>query len=268
MAFNENDHKSEKNRAESALEESHQIRAESGATSDVDLVEMHGAILREKDDPKEGAEPIPLWLMTFFGLIVFWAGAYLFLYSGGFRSDVFDEKMVTWGPVQGGAKVAAADPVVLGKRLFTANCAACHQASGEGVPGQYPSLVGAEMVVGQGGYGQNHLVKVVLNGLAGPLQVKGVSYNGSMPPWKDVLTDEQIAHILTYIRQAWGNNAPPISKEGVAAMRAESGTRSQPWSDAALKAIPAADLPAPAATPTPTSAPPAAGTQPPPTAPK
>ena len=47
--------------------------------------DVHGAILREKDDPRDGYEPIPLWLVSAFMALVFWAGAYLSFYSGGFQ---------------------------------------------------------------------------------------------------------------------------------------------------------------------------------------
>ena len=227
------------------------VKASRYCCSDADLVSKRSANLEKENDSSAGVESTPPWLMIVFALILFWGGAYLFAYSGGFHADVFDEDKVAWGVVKGDAVNAAVDPLVPGKRLYTANCAACHQASGEGMPGQYPPLAGSEITLGQGGYGQNHLAKIVLNGLAGPIHVKGAAYNGSMPPWKDVLTDEQIAHILTYVRQSWGNSAPAISKEGVAAMRTESGSRSQPWTEAALRAIPSADLPAPSSVPAP-----------------
>jgi len=99
--------------------------------------DVHGAILREKDDPRDGYEPIPLWLVSVFMALVFWAGAYLSFYSGGFQSDVFDPVQVSWAG--GGAVVKGPpDPMVVGKRLFTANCVACHQPTGLGVAGQFP----------------------------------------------------------------------------------------------------------------------------------
>lgn len=208
----------------------------------IDVANVHGAVLREKREPDEGREPAPVWFTTFLFVMFFWAGAYLFNYSGGFRSDVFDETQVTWGPVKNAASPQAVAPIAAGRRVFTANCVACHQSTGAGVPGQYPPLVDSEVVLSTGGYGANHLVQVVMNGLAGPLTVKGTAYNGSMPPWKDVLTDEQIGNVLTYIRQEWGNKAPAISKDNVASIRAKVGTRSQPWTEHELKATPAANF--------------------------
>jgi mono/diheme cytochrome c family protein len=199
--------------------------------------DVHGAILREKDDPRDGYEPIPLWLVSIFMALVFWAGAYLSFYSGGFQSDVFDPVQVSWA---GGGAVAKGppDPMVVGKRLYTANCVACHQPTGQGVAGQFPTLVGSEWVLGGDWHGDNHLVKILLNGLQGAIQVKGETYNGAMPPWKQ-LKDEQIAMILTYIRNEWGNSAPPITAAQVAKIREETAAQTEPWTQSQLQAIPA-----------------------------
>ena len=227
--------------------------------------DVHGAILREKDDPRDGYEPIPLWLVSAFMALVFWAGAYLAFNSGGFQSDVYNPTQVSWTG-GGGAPKGPPDPMIVGKRLFTANCVACHQATGQGVAGQFPTLVGSEWVVGGDWVGDNHLVKILLHGLQGPIQVKGNTYNGAMPPWKQ-LKDDQIAMILTYIRNEWGNSAPPITAEQVAKVREETAAQTEPYTQNQLKAVPAVnyDTPPPAAPaegeavpPAPTEAPPAA----------
>ena len=227
--------------------------------------DVHGAILREKDDPRDGYEPIPLWLVSAFMALVFWAGAYLAFNSGGFQSDVYNPTQVSW---TGGGGVAKGppDPMVVGKRLFTANCVACHQATGQGVAGQFPTLVGSEWVVGGDWVGDNHLVKILLHGLQGAIQVKGDTYNGAMPQWKQ-LKDDQIAMILTYIRNEWGNSAPPITAEQVAKVREETAAQTEPYTQNQLKAIPAVKYDAPPAAtpaegeavpPAPAEAPPAA----------
>jgi mono/diheme cytochrome c family protein len=167
------------------------------------------------------------------GILVFWGGFHLASNSGGFKADVYN-------PVSSGAAsgpVAPPDPKVIGKRLFTQNCAVCHQGSGMGVAGQFPPLVASEWVVGGDWVGDNHLVKILLAGMQGPVQVKGQSYNNAMPPWAQ-LKDSEIAGILTYIRSEWGNNAPAISEEFVAKVR-DSTDRKDPWTQKDLKAIPA-----------------------------
>lgn len=214
--------------------------------------DVHGAILREKDDPRDGYEPIPLWLVSFFMALVFWGGAYLAFNSGGFESTVFNPSQVSW---TGGGAVAKGppDPKVVGKRLFTANCVACHQATGLGVAGQFPPLVESEWVLTEGWHGDNHLVKILLHGLQGPIQVKGATYNGAMPPWKQ-LKDDQIAAILTYIRSEWGNTESAITTEQVAKIREETAAQTEPYTQAQLQAVKAIefdDAAAPAAESTP-----------------
>jgi hypothetical protein len=135
------------------------------------------------------------------------------------------------------------------------------------VAGQFPTLVESEWVLGGGWHGDNHLVKILLHGLQGPIQVKGDTYNGAMPPWKQ-LKDDQIAMILTYIRNEWGNSAPPITAEQVAKIREETADRTEPYTQAQLQAIPAVKFesaapPAPEgeAAPAEGEAPPAAPTE-------
>lgn len=233
-------------------------------SDDLNVRDVHGAILREKDDPRDGYEPIPLWLVSCFMALVFWAGAYLAFYSGGFQSTVFDPSQVAWAGGGAAAQKAAPDPKVVGKRLFTANCVACHQSTGLGVAGQFPPLVGSEWVLGGDWHGDNHLVSILLHGLQGPIQVKGNTYNGAMPPWKQ-LKDDQIAAILTYIRSEWGNNAPPISAEQVAKIREETAPQADPYTQSQLQAIPAVKFSGSASSEPPAAAPaaPDAGATPP-----
>jgi mono/diheme cytochrome c family protein len=198
--------------------------------------------------------------------LVFWAGAYLAFYSGGFQSDVYNPTQVSWTG-GGAAAKGPPDPMVVGKRLFTANCVACHQATGQGVAGQFPTLVGSEWVLGGDWHGDNHLIGILLHGLQGPIQVKGDTYNGAMPPWKQ-LKDDQIAMILTYIRNEWGNSAPPITAEQVAKVREETAAQTEPYTQNQLKAIPAVKYDAPpAAAPAEGEAVPPAPAEAPPTTP-
>ncbi|MFV0415893.1 MAG: c-type cytochrome [Chthoniobacterales bacterium] len=206
--------------------------------SNIDVQQIHDAIIRERDDPRDGYEPVSIWLVVLAMAIMLGGGIYIGTHSGGFSSEVFDPSHVSW--TGGGAAVekGAPDPMVLGKRVFTQNCLVCHQATGQGVPGAFPPLVDSEWVLANGGWhGDNHAVAVVLNGLSGPITVKGASYNNAMTPWKDVLNDQEIAAVLTYVRNEWGNEAAPITPEFVASVREETADRSEPWTEADLKAV-------------------------------
>ena len=70
-----------------------------------------------------------------------------------------------------------------------------------------------------------------------------------MPAWKGLLKDEQIAAVLTYVRQEWGNQGGPVHPEGIAAKRAAYATRTTPMTEAELLAIPPEELPGPSAPP-------------------
>jgi len=212
-------------------------------------------VLRENPEPTSSNAPIPLALTSIFFVIIFIAGIYLALNSGGFRSDVFSPKLVSWSGGGAGGVAAPVDPKVVGKRIYTQNCVVCHQTSGLGMPGQFPPLVGSEWVVGGDWVADNHLVSILLHGMQGAVQVKGVTYNNAMPPWKQ-LKDDQIAAVLTYIRSEWGNAAAPISPEYVKSMRDKTTARTEPWSQKELKAMPAesAGTSAAPAAPAPTAA--------------
>jgi mono/diheme cytochrome c family protein len=197
---------------------------------------------------------VPFWLIILSAVIIFWAGIHLALNSGGFQANVYNPSLVSWSGGGSGGPAVAPDPKVIGKRLFSQNCAVCHQGSGMGVAGQFPPLVGSEWVVGGAWVGDNHLVKVLLAGMQGPVQVKGNTYNNAMPPWSQ-LKDDQIAAILTYIRSEWGNAAAPITADYVKTVRAASADRKDPWTQKDLKAIPAETIPAGGAAPAAPAAP-------------
>ncbi|VVM08376.1 cytochrome c oxidase cbb3-type subunit III [Methylacidimicrobium cyclopophantes] len=148
-----------------------------------------------------------------------------------------------WVAILGGALALAplasfSQDVKQGEQLYTMNCAACHQPTGTGIPAVYPPLAGAPQATG----GSKRAVAIVLNGLQGPITVNGAQYNGPMQPWKAILSDDKIAAILTYVRQAWGNKGTPVTAEQVKAARAEYAQRTSPLTDADLAAIPDEDI--------------------------
>src|SRR6184192_209363 len=105
-----------------------------GETSDVQ--EVHAAIQREKREPRVGLEPLSIWLIAVYGIAIFTGGAYLGRYSGNFSGDGLDplggaprSTRSTTGPGGTGPtqELSQADR---GKKIFSANCATCHQMSG------------------------------------------------------------------------------------------------------------------------------------------
>jgi mono/diheme cytochrome c family protein len=126
-------------------------------------------------------------------------------------------------------------PIAQGKKVFAQNCAVCHQPTGLGLPPAFPPLAKSEIVNGS----PKRISMIVLKGLQGPVKVNGVAFNGAMPAWEKTLTDKRIAAVLTYVRQEWGNTAPEITVEQIAAARKEFKGRADPWGEADVLAVPA-----------------------------
>ncbi len=206
-----------------------------------DLQRVHAAIQREKTEPRVGLEPLSIWLIGVYGLAVFFGGAYLGRFGGKFSGDALDygsaPTKISTGPGAGSdATQVVLGPTERGKKIYSANCAVCHQPDGNGAAGQgYPPLVGSEWVVGS----TKRLGMILLKGLEGPLTVKGAQYGQAvMQPWEKTLTDAKIADVLTYIRQEWGNTGSPVAPEGIAALRKEIAGHPGSYKEADLKAVP------------------------------
>lgn len=121
-----------------------------------------------------------------------------------------------------GAFVRAAeiDPAVMeAGRIQFMMCAACHGKEGEGTAAA-PPLAGSEWVMGPA----ENLIRIQLRGLRGPITVKGREYDiaAGMAPMA-YQNDAQIAAVLTYVRQSFGNNASPVQPSQVASLRGEVG---------------------------------------------
>jgi cbb3-type cytochrome c oxidase subunit III len=119
------------------------------------------------------------------------------------------------------AKVMGAQPPD-GRAIFLLNCAACHQPNGQG-GGPYPPLAGNPDVNKVDSAG---VIQTVLNGRTGPITVNNAQYGGNMPSWRE-LSDADIAAVLTYVRSAWGNGAPAVSADQVAAARVPTALSGQ-----------------------------------------
>jgi len=212
---------------------------------DMDVGRVHGQIWREYDEPTELYNAIPGWLKHgIYAPLLIWGVWYLIVYTGGFQPDRYYEGFgelkvpEQTEPAQsdgGGAGDSAPSEEELamaaGEKVYARVCLSCHQANGAGVPGAFPPLAGSAWVEKR----PDALAALVLHGLQGPIEVKGMTYDAVMPPWRDSLDDEQIAHVLTYVRRSWGNTAPPVDEATVSAVRESIPSRA-PWTAAELEA--------------------------------
>jgi nitrite reductase (NO-forming) len=116
--------------------------------------------------------------------------------------------------------VAAQSPgerIKFGERVFNANCTACHQTTGLGVPGVFPPLAGSDFLNAD----KTRSIGVVANGLEGPISVNGKTFANVMP--RLGLSDEDIANVLTFVYDSWGNSKQHVTPQEVKAVREAAG---------------------------------------------
>ncbi len=138
-------------------------------------------------------------------------------------------------PTAAPATSAVPDPAVLaqGKQVYMTVCFACHQPTGLGLPPVFPPLTKSEYINGS----EERLAAMILKGNAGPMTVDGKAYNNIMPGQEATLSDEKIAAVMTYVRSSFGNSAPMVSPQTVAAVRQKYQDRKMPWTEPELKAF-------------------------------
>ena len=133
-------------------------------------------------------------------------------------------------PAAAGAFVKASDDQMKrGAAVYARTCIACHQPTGMGLPPVFPPIANAPIVVGN----PELPIKFILQGLMGPITVNGMTYNSMMPPVPGV-SDAEIADVLTYVRQSFGNQGNPVTADQVKAVRAATAGRTAPWTTAEL----------------------------------
>ena len=116
-----------------------------------------------------------------------------------------------------------------GRDQYAVSCGACHQADGKGLPHMAPSLAKSDWVTGDA----TRLIGVAVHGLMGPIKVNGKAVEGVPPimPPHGFMKDDQLADILTYVRNAWGNQADAISSDDIAGYRQNEAKRVAPWTE-------------------------------------
>lgn len=108
------------------------------------------------------------------------------------------------------------DSIKRGKQVYIANCQSCHMESGEGVPGVFPPLAKSSNLMKD----PNRAIKAVLHGVSGEITVNGEKYNMDMPP-QSHLSDQEVADVVNFIQNNWGNKAKAVTKTQVKTLRAK-----------------------------------------------
>jgi mono/diheme cytochrome c family protein len=167
----------------------------------------------------ETPAPIPTWAWVLFLIVVAWGMWYVATELRAYQAW----KAATAAPASSqastapGAAPSAGQPswAVLGEQVYGNKCAACHQLTGQGLPGVFPPLKGSAVVTSAD---PTEHIRTVLRGLAGKT-IGGVAYATPMPAFADQLTDEEVAAVLSYERMSWGNQGPPVKPEDVLSRR-------------------------------------------------
>ena len=114
--------------------------------------------------------------------------------------------------------------IAKGKALYLVSCSACHQPNGQGLEGIAPPLAGTRWP----NESEDRLARIVLHGLRGPITVAGTEYNLEMPAM-GFFDDQDIAAILTYIRDTWGKPSQPTTPKTISLIRAQNQDRADSW---------------------------------------
>ena len=211
-------------------------RLEQALISDEGLLAEHEHLL-EGPHPDDQAKYklMPIGMLFLFSALILFAGTYLNRYAGHYSAAIYDENARFGGPEAAPAKV---DMVALGKKQFEAACITCHQATGMGQPGIYPPLAGSEWVNGP----EEKMIRIVLYGLKGSVHVEGKEFSAAaMPVFGQVAgsgynwSDQKIAAVITYVRQAFGNKGGPVEADAVTKIHQALGDRKE-WSESELQA--------------------------------
>ena len=193
------------------------------------MEELHKAAMeREEQLPEEGNERGPWWMYA----IIIATLAFGFFYMGRYLGEISDQPHVLFTtPAPTDVAPEEVDLMAQGRRVYTRLCQSCHQQDGAGVPGAFPPLGGSDWVAGD----PERPVYIVLHGFRGEIVRQGVTYNAMMPGFGRLLSDEDVASVVTYIRNSFGNEAPEVTPDEVAGMREAAEGRTDAWTESELE---------------------------------
>ncbi len=168
------------------------------------------AVVRERRVREDGLEPVSLWVIVSSAFVLLVAGAVLnaggglFSY-GEYKVDGYMQAAAPGGGDEGPYTAPMIDALSKNGAKIYAKCAGCHGPDGMGDGAQFPPLGGSEWVTGE----TQRLAMIIMNGVQGEISVKGRTWNGNMPS-QMVLNDVELASIMTYLRNNFGNSTGDV----------------------------------------------------------
>ena len=205
--------------------------------TDREMVEVHSRLNHEKHPPTKGFLIAPLVFVFVFGCLIFVCSIQLAHSTNQFQ--LHPPKEIVELTEEEREALRLERKVDSGKKVFAVRCASCHQANGLGIAGQYPPLAGSKWVTSDPGL----ITNIILKGLKGEIIVKGETYGTSAAVNMAAvpISDREIANVTTYVRQAWGNEAPEILESEVSAFSDASKDQIDQWTgDQLVEMYPAA----------------------------
>lgn len=189
--------------------------------------------------PKLGSYSAPVAFFIVLAILTYLGHAELGYNHGQFSAGVYEPYADLRSIPKVGGEV---NPVDAGRDVYAQLCSACHQPNGSGNPANgCPPVAGSDWVMEEG---PARLIRIVLHGAKGPIKVNGKEWGSAvgMLAFKDALTDEQIAHVITYVRQSpeWKNNASAVTADMVKSIREKTSSRGAQWTADELLKFPTA----------------------------
>jgi mono/diheme cytochrome c family protein len=186
-------------------------------------------------EPTATRSAAPMWIIVLTLALLFLGFVFFDKHGGWFDAKIYapyssPEKLDAFQPKSGAAAAAAQ-----GKKVYEAVCGICHGPDGKGKPAVAPPLAGSEWVVAKG---INRLAHIPLTGVSGTLMVDGREWNLNMAAMGAALSDADLAAVLTYLRNAWGNKADAVTADDIKKVRDAIGGHPQPMNGEQLKTMP------------------------------
>ncbi len=208
-------------------------RTKSGGSSKSDGA---GDAVFSPASPKTGTYGIPTGFFLALGVLAYIGHAELGYHSGEFSPGVYEP----YANAKSIPRVGEVSRVDAGRDVYAQMCQACHQPNGSGNPANgCPPVAGSDWVLAEG---PARLIRIVLHGGTGPIKVNDKEWGSAtgMLAFKDALNDEQVAAVVTFLRQApeWKNEASEVTPEMVKAVREKTATRNTQWTEAELLKVP------------------------------
>lgn len=195
------------------------------------------AVKEVGNEPTVARASMPVLLIALLVALVYWGNMYVVEYGGELDARVQGpyrnwKELESLKPQDASAKLAAQ-----GAKIYNQYCSGCHMGDGNGnVSSGFPPLPGSEWVIEKD---PSRIIRIVLNGLGGPITVKGKEYGqAQMLPWRDALKDEDVAAVLTYVRNAWGNKGAAVDAALVKQIRDQTADKGGAWTAEELLKIP------------------------------